>query len=45
MLAMIPDCSANGMNEAGNTKPRVGWFQRMRASHPVTAPVLSSRCG
>jgi hypothetical protein len=30
--SMSPISSATGTNTAGGTFPRVGWFQRMRAS-------------
>jgi hypothetical protein len=33
--------SANGMNRAGETGPRSGWFQRSSASKPVTSPLSS----
>jgi hypothetical protein len=36
---ITPFSSATGMNSAGGTSPRCGWFQRSSASHPVTSPV------
>ena len=30
-----PVCSAIGMNSAGGTMPRIGWFQRTSASNPL----------
>jgi len=32
--------SATGMKTPGGTVPRVGWFQRMRASNPMTSPSM-----
>ena len=33
-----PISSATGMNSAGDSRPRAGWFQRSRASTPTTLP-------
>jgi len=40
-----PDASANGMNFAGETNPRVGWFQRSSASMLSIAPESTSTIG
>ena len=43
--SMSPVSSAIGMNAAGGTRPRVGWFQRTSASMPVGRPVMVSTRG
>jgi len=45
MPLMMPASSAKGMNSLGGTRPRVGWFQRIRASQPVTRLVRISTWG
>ena len=35
---MKPVSSASGMKRSGGTRPRVGWFQRTRASKPSNRP-------
>ena len=45
-ISMIkPDCSASGINTVGRTDPRLGCFQRRRASTPVTRPSRVSTMG
>ena len=40
-----PHYSATGMNSSGETKPTIGEFKRINASHPIISPVLISACG
>ena len=42
---MKPLCSAAGMKAAGGTRPRVGSFQRRRASTATGVPVASEKIG
>lgn len=40
-----PVFSAVGMNWSGPTRPRVGWFQRSKASAPMMGPAGASYLG
>jgi len=45
MGTISPVSSAIGMNCAGETSPKVGWFQRTSASIPFMAPESMSTRG
>ena len=44
-LVTRPVRSSSGMNSAGGTQPRVGWFQRTSASMPTMARVMLLHLG
>ena len=39
IAAIKPFCSANGMKRGRREQAALGWFQRIRASQPLTSPV------